>query len=258
LKGILIAGCSILAPGILYALFGTLPQYLGYTLSPLYMASTMVVGTLASIPVIIFFARKYNIEIRTEIRILDTKTIIFIIILSVVIFILTPLIAHPVTFINKIAQNKINILIPGIQVFDISFIIFSISKVFLGPIFEEIIFRGIIYKLLKRTYSTLFSVFFSSLLFTLVHFNYAGNGIIVFVYGVLFCLMYFKTKSLLAPIVFHILINFLSQVTINYSFDINTLNLSIYIPIVTASVLVLVFFFRYTTSQNSLLWKQKS
>ena len=78
----------------------------------------------------------------------------------------------------------------------------------IAPITEEILFRGIILKLLDR-YGTIFTIIISSLAFAILHFNPTGF-IPIFFLGIILALLKLGTGSIFAPVVFHAANNFLS------------------------------------------------
>ena len=79
----------------------------------------------------------------------------------------------------------------------------------IGPIIEEILFRGIILNGLLKKYSPAKAILFSSLLFSLIHGNLPQMFNALF-FGILLGLIYIKTKSLYAVIFTHIIANTLS------------------------------------------------
>ncbi|MBU3219566.1 CPBP family intramembrane glutamic endopeptidase [Clostridium algidicarnis] len=79
----------------------------------------------------------------------------------------------------------------------------------IGPIIEEILFRGIILNGLLKKYSPSKAILFSSLLFSLIHGNLPQMFNALF-FGILLGLIYIKTKSLYAVIFTHIIANTLS------------------------------------------------
>lgn len=83
--------------------------------------------------------------------------------------------------------------------------------IILGPIFEEVLFRGIIFNHLKNNYSFVVAVILQALLFGLAH----GN-IVQFIYtsisGILFVLVYIYCGSILGSILLHMVFNFCGSV----------------------------------------------
>lgn len=88
-----------------------------------------------------------------------------------------------------------------------------ITMVFLGPILEEFVFRGIILNKWTEKKSNTRALLLSSLLFGVMH---IGSFIIPqLIAGLIYGIVYLKTKKLIYPIVMHILNNFL-LVSINF------------------------------------------
>jgi len=76
----------------------------------------------------------------------------------------------------------------------------------IAPIFEEILFRGIFYQALKKRFGFWQAIVFSSILFSMLHFNTAQFLPIVGL-GMLLCLIFEYTGSLVPVIVLHIFNN---------------------------------------------------
>lgn len=79
----------------------------------------------------------------------------------------------------------------------------------LGPILEELLFRGAITKELLRRYSPAKAILFSGLIFGIFHLNPA-QIISACLIGFLLAWLYYKTRSLMACILIHIMNNGLS------------------------------------------------
>lgn len=71
----------------------------------------------------------------------------------------------------------------------------------IGPVIEELFFRGFAYNCLKR-YSPVFAAVISSLAFSFLHMNFT-QGIAVFFMALVFCWAYEQTGSLWVPILLH-------------------------------------------------------
>lgn len=84
------------------------------------------------------------------------------------------------------------------------------SSVFLGPIVEELLFRGIILNYLLRTKVILFSVLFSGLLFGIFHGQPVQVVYTAFM-GVFLAMTYVRTKRFEIPLLIHIFNNGLSE-----------------------------------------------
>lgn len=83
-----------------------------------------------------------------------------------------------------------------------------ISVVILAPIFEELIFRGMILQVLSK-YNKVFAILVTSLLFGLLHLNMT-QAVPAFFMSLILCYMCLKTDSLLVTILAHAGNNFLA------------------------------------------------
>lgn len=85
-----------------------------------------------------------------------------------------------------------------------------------APVAEELLFRQVIYIRLRRFAPTWIAVVVSALLFGIYHGNLV-QGIYAFIMGCLLALVYEWTRSLAAPILFHMIANHLSDIA--YEFE---------------------------------------
>lgn len=76
----------------------------------------------------------------------------------------------------------------------------------IGPILEEVLYRGIFQEYLHRQTTPGLAIFYASLLFALVHFS-PGISLSAFLAGLLLGYLYYATRSLLAPVCLHVLHN---------------------------------------------------
>lgn len=86
--------------------------------------------------------------------------------------------------------------------------LFIISVIVIAPVFEEIIYRGIILELLYKRYGSLKAIAISSMLFAIMHLN-IHQGVNGFFLGIILGFIYIKTNSLLLSIFVHFTNNFL-------------------------------------------------
>lgn len=120
--------------------------------------------------------------------------------------------------------------------------------VIMAPLFEEIVFRGIIQGgLINKGVSPLKAILVSSIIFGLVHANpwqFVGGVLLGGVLG----LVYYKTRSLLMPILLHAFNNLCSALLIFYgnteSFS-ESLQVSEYVVLGIGIVLFSVFYFLF-------------
>ena len=86
-----------------------------------------------------------------------------------------------------------------------------ISTVIIGPIFEEILYRGLLYNKLKQISNAFIALFISSILFAFLHIPGYGFNIKIFplvLDGILLTYCYEKTDNIYVPILVHSINNF--------------------------------------------------
>lgn len=91
------------------------------------------------------------------------------------------------------------------------------ATVILTPVSEEIMIRGFMYGYFRKKIGMVFGLFLQSLIFSLLHFNYAGNASIVvihaFIIGLILGFLYEKTGSLYPSMICHGMINYLAVIS---------------------------------------------
>ena len=80
------------------------------------------------------------------------------------------------------------------------------TAVVLAPLAEELLFRGILYTLIKQHGRPRLALWGTSLLFGAIHFNLAALPSLCFL-GLVFAWLYERTGNLLAPVTAHVLFN---------------------------------------------------
>ncbi|SEM41721.1 CPBP family intramembrane glutamic endopeptidase [Chryseobacterium taichungense] len=128
-------------------------------------------------------------------------------------------------------------------------VVMIITAVICAPIFEEIIFRGIIQKgLMNKGVEPWKAIIFASIIFGLVHGNpwqFVGAVLLGCVLG----LVYYKTKSLLLPMLLHGFNNLCSTILIIYtkneSFS-DAFKISEWIILAIGIVLFSLFYYLFT------------
>ena len=78
--------------------------------------------------------------------------------------------------------------------------------ILIGPLAEELFFRGLFFPALKSRMSVFWAVIITAALFSTMHLNWAG-WLPIFGLGILLAYSYEKTGSLLVPIFIHIIHN---------------------------------------------------
>lgn len=106
------------------------------------------------------------------------------------------------TIYNMIVFN----FIPPTSNLTTPLILLILSTGIIGPIFEEILFRYILYNRLKKKYSPKLSTLINSIIFALIHMS-PINIIYAFILGLFLNIAYEKYKTITAPILIHIAAN---------------------------------------------------
>ena len=116
-----------------------------------------------------------------------------------------------------------------------TFIITLLAMGIFGPILEEVIFRGIIYKELKKIANYWVAMILQALIFGVIHGNLL-QGTYAFILGIIMAVIYDKSKSLVSAIIFHIAFNSAS-VIMYFAFSEAFLE-SMTIPLVIGSAVI--------------------
>ena len=154
-------------------------------------------------------------EINTDINI---KTIILIILSGISISIFYNTLVY---FINSVIHITDDYIISDIPLFTL-----ILTTGIMGPILEELLFRGIVYNRLKIYLSHKKSVIITSILFSIMHLPNIINVIYTFFLSFILIYLYDKYKTLKISILFHIIINitvlFLVYILIQNNILLNT------------------------------------
>ena len=128
----------------------------------------------------------------------------------------------------------------------------------IGPVLEELLFRGAITKVLLQRYSPMKAILFSGLIFGIFHLNPA-QIVGATLSGFLFAWMYYKTSSVIPGILVHVLNNSISVYLDLHYHNIDTtaelLGEPIYLICLVSSVLLFIGLFmvmnRYKYSKET-------
>lgn len=89
---------------------------------------------------------------------------------------------------------------------DISLLIVFISTGIIGPIYEEILFRYLLYNKIKKFNSIKKSLLITTIIFAIIHLN-PIKIVYAFILGLILNIFYEKDKNILSPILLHISAN---------------------------------------------------
>ncbi|WP_299213475.1 CPBP family intramembrane glutamic endopeptidase [uncultured Aquimarina sp.] len=83
----------------------------------------------------------------------------------------------------------------------------GISVLIIAPIFEELFFRKFLFGELLKKHSSIVSVIVSSICFSIIHLPSYRNLLPTFIFGIIACLIYKKTRNIFYTIILHFLTN---------------------------------------------------
>ena len=92
-----------------------------------------------------------------------------------------------------------------VEMVEMSILIMIVPSI-IGPILEEIVFRKILFGELAKRFGFFLSSIASSIVFAIVHIDFTHTLVYIGM-GLVFCYLYKKTESILAPIIAHMLMN---------------------------------------------------
>lgn len=87
------------------------------------------------------------------------------------------------------------------------FIALLVTAITVGPVAEELFFRGFLYNALKSRLSVAWAAGLQSLAFAAFHQYDLFNSLRIFLFGLAFVVIYERRKTLLAPISAHVFVN---------------------------------------------------
>jgi Predicted metal-dependent membrane protease len=132
----------------------------------------------------------------------------------------------------------INLLITvNIKTISKQTLLLIVSTSIIGPILEEVVFRGLLFKTLSKEFENKTAIIITVLVFTLFHGN-SQNIIYILTMGFIFTYFYFKTNNILVPITMHILSNLAVATLLPY---LHTLDLIGKIGIMLIFVFISIF-----------------
>lgn len=83
----------------------------------------------------------------------------------------------------------------------------GISVLIIAPIFEELFFRKFLFGEVLKKHSLTISILISSICFSIIHLPSYRNLLPTFIFGIIACLIYNKTKNIFYTIILHFLVN---------------------------------------------------
>lgn len=117
---------------------------------------------------------------------------------------------EPMPLIGIMANGKISTF---------AYILIGIEAIIFAPIFEELLFRGVIFGFLRKKFSFAFSATVSGIIFSIMHEHYL-SFLPILVLAITFSYLYERTKNLAYPILLHAIYNGMSILSVTILKDI--------------------------------------
>ncbi len=84
-----------------------------------------------------------------------------------------------------------------------------ISSVIMAPVFEELFFRGLIFRSLLKQFNCIFATIVSALLFALIHWSWP-EFFSLFLVGLIYAVLAYKSNSVMTPLIAHLVHNLMT------------------------------------------------
>ncbi len=233
-------------------LLGYIPLGLQMHLPNFYVPLVTAISSALCIPIVYYALKKSKTNLFEDLHFPNLKFLTIIIFLAISIKILSQPIINPVKFFQSFSIVQIDSLSFNSIRFDLAFSIRFFHVIILGPVIEEVFFRRILLNQFLKKYNALFAIFLSAILFTIYH---CDPSILwfLFLHGLIYGYIFYKTYSLIACILFHSFTNFLTYVTKTDSIYIDDNSLGLLFFLFSASMLCIYLFEKYTAwFQNSV------
>ena len=163
--------------------------------------SSLILNVLIIIGYIIYIKKKENkikyskIDIKNNILMFSIFIILILLSNNISIFLYNHITDTAFNSYSNLINNTNNILI-------------IIVSLIISPIAEEIFFRGIIFKFLRKNFNFILAAILSTIFFTISH-GTLIHIVPTILFGILFCEIYEYTNNILYNIFYHILYNIL-------------------------------------------------
>lgn len=99
---------------------------------------------------------------------------------------------------------------------NISILYRGISVLIIAPIFEELFFRKFLFGEVLKKHSLTTSILVSSICFSIIHLPSYRNLLPTFIFGIITCIIYNKTKNIFYTIILHFLTNLSCLLLMSY------------------------------------------
>jgi membrane protease YdiL (CAAX protease family) len=191
------------------------PDFIGFSLST-------VVAQVFALVLIHFFLKAHQMSWRDLLGLRNRRlasiallAMVLALVASPVTWAISSLVIKIITLLHETPEQQIAVQVLETTKDPAQRLVFALAAIVLAPLVEEILFRGILYPMLKHHGYPRLALWGTSLLFAAVHLHVA-TFVPLFVFGLILIWIYERTDTLFAPILTHATFN-----TINFLLFIN-------------------------------------
>lgn len=196
---------------LLFWMIATMPLLVVWPLPETYRIFLhSVASPVCTFPLIIYVSWKSGISFKWELKSPGIQLVLLLTLLAISTRIILQPLINPVDYFNTLISGKVRVFDYNLPEFNSFWLIDSIFIALIVPIFEEIFWRKQILGLLQKKYSQTVAIVLGSAFFACAHLQLNNIGAL-FIWGLLFSFVYYKTKSLEASIFLHSLTNLTSR-----------------------------------------------
>ena len=141
-------------------------------------------------------------------------------------------------------SNTINIMLLNNSNSVLEFAIISFCFAITPAVCEEVFFRGYLMQNIEQKNSIRKAIIFSALIFALIHFNIIGI-IPIFIIGLCLGYLFYRTGSIIPPMILHFINNFLVILSVNYYYGDEITITNIRFGIISLIIGVLIVFISF-------------
>lgn len=239
-QGLVLTIFSVLL-GLAFHILLRLPIYLRLEVPDFYASLAHAISSFIAIPIILYALKKSKMNLLDTIRYPNFFTCSLLIFIAVSVAILTIPFKSPIMYYRLILNGQLGFYNFKPLEFDLNSIIKYIHGFLLGPVLEEIFFRGILLQQFLKRYSPLKAILFSALLFASSHLRLLDQGSII-IYGIILGYIFYKTNSIVSCILVHSIFNLIMSSTKRYIIQMDFSSLLYTFIIISTCVLIIYLF----------------
>jgi membrane protease YdiL (CAAX protease family) len=207
---------------------------------------------VCTIPLILYVSKKSGIPINwTVVTQPQIHHILLLILLVISTVIITQPFIYPIEYFSDLIEGRFRFISIVVPEFNLLFILKFFTIVIIAPVFEEIFWRKQIFGLLLKKYSPALAIVLSSMLFACGHLRIYDFGSL-FIWGLIFCFVYYKSKSIELSIFIHSISNLSTLFVKRVFIDIGEIQFFKWIMVTIISAIVFYLVISYFTRRSSI------